>query len=259
MIISSHAGDIISACKPEELVVLRRLRDGRRVSRVIAAMPIYNRERTLRMAQLHLDATRSASLFAERLIITEGVTEGLVLRQLGRAWAGTDDLKCRFIEALTITVMGSKVGRWPVDLLATPEHEIAGRVAVFTDTDKRPPEVFTEPNWISSYDAATVQVFYNEPTLEPAITPGNEEAVRSALAKIGIELPDSFGSDKIDSLFADTAKKRKGEFALAFADELMRRMDAGETVSVPEHVAKMFDFLYAAEEHEDADAFTPDL
>ena len=39
ILISSHAGEIIAACQPEELVVLRRLSDGRRVARVVAAPP----------------------------------------------------------------------------------------------------------------------------------------------------------------------------------------------------------------------------
>jgi hypothetical protein len=110
-IISSHASDIISACKPEELVVLRRLQDGRRVSRVLATMPINDKKRTLRTARLHLDATRSSALFAECMIITEDVTEGAILRQFGRTWAGSDDLKRRFIESLTVTVMGCRPGR----------------------------------------------------------------------------------------------------------------------------------------------------
>ncbi|MCE7009897.1 AAA family ATPase [Kibdelosporangium philippinense] len=254
-IISSHAGDIISACKPEELVVLRRQQDGRRVSRVLATMPIHDKKRTLRMARLHLDATRSSALFAERMIITEGVTEGAILRQLGRAWAGTDDLKRRFVEALTITVMGCKPGRWPVDLLAAPGYEIAGRIAVFTDTDKRPPESFTESKWITACDRATVQGFYNWPTLEPAIMIGNDQAVRAALTQIGVDVPDPFNVTTIDALFSTTARPRKAEFALALADELLRREETGEPVVVPDHVATMYDFLYeGANESEDEDA-----
>lgn len=258
-IISSHAGDIISACKPEELVVLRRQHDGRRVSRVLATMPIHDKKRTLRMARLHLDATRSSALFAERMIITEGVTEGAILRQFGRAWAGSDDLKRRFIEALTITVMGCRPGRWPVDLLAAPGHEIASRIAVFTDTDKRPPQVFTETKWISNSDPSIVQGFYNWPTLEPASTSGNEEAVRAALTQIGVTPPDPLNPAAIDALFATSAKKRKAEFALEFADELLRREETGEPVAVPEHVASMFDFLYVAEEANDADPLAADF
>ncbi|GLY38820.1 hypothetical protein Amsp01_048440 [Amycolatopsis sp. NBRC 101858] len=250
-IVTSHAGEVISACRPEELVVLRRQQDGRRVSRVLATMPIHDRKRTLRMARLHLDTTRSAALFAERMIVTEGVTEGAILRQFGRAWAGADDLKRRFVEALTITVMGSRPGRWPVDLLASPGHEIARRIAVFTDTDTRPPDVFSETSWLANADRDVVRGFYNHPTLEPAFTAGNEVAVHVALIEAGISVPDPLTPQAVDTLFATTAKKRKAEFALALADELLHRLESGEPIVVPLHVAAMFDFLYP-DESEDA-------
>lgn len=246
-IVTSHAGDVISACRPEELVVLRRQQNGRRASRVLATMPIHDKKRTLRMARLHLDTTRSAALFAERMIITEGVTEAAILRQFGRAWAGADDLKRRFVEALTVTVMGSRPGRWPVDLLASPGHEIARRIAVFTDTDTRPPDVFAETSWLAKADHDIVRGFYNQPTLEPAFTVDNEAAVHAALVEAGIAVPDPLTPSAVDTLFAATAKKRKAEFALAFADELLRRLEAGEPIVVPSHVTAMFDFLYPIE------------
>ncbi|MGO4649184.1 ATP-dependent endonuclease [Nocardia sp. 2YAB30] len=258
-IISSHAGDIISACNPEELVVLRRQPDGRRVSRVLATMPIHDKRRTLRMARLHLDTTRSSALFADRMIITEGVTEGAILRQFGRTWAGSDDLKRRFIEALTITVMGCRPGRWPVDLLAAPGHEIASRIAIFTDTDKRPPQVFKEVEWIRNHDRSIVRGFYNWPTLEPDFTLGNEEAVCAALTQINMTPPHPLSPAMVDALFATSGKPRKAEFALAFAAELMRREHAREPVTVPKHVANMFDFLYAVEDTDDVDPLAADV
>ena len=137
VILSSHAGEIIAACSPSELVVLRRLLDGRRVARLIGSLPLHDRDRTLRMAALHMDATRSAALFAERMVIVEGVTDAVLVRQFGRAWAADDAVKQAFVDSLTITVMGTRVGRWPVDLLATADHEIAGQLAILTDTDQR--------------------------------------------------------------------------------------------------------------------------
>lgn len=95
VVISSHAGEIIAACQPEELVVLRRRRDGQRVCRPVAASNMHDAARTLRMAKLHMDATRSASLFAERMLIVEGVTDAILVRQFGRIWAGEDPLKER--------------------------------------------------------------------------------------------------------------------------------------------------------------------
>jgi putative ATP-dependent endonuclease of OLD family len=58
IILSSHAPDIISACDPRELIVFRRLRDGRRVTRTISQLPIKDRDTVLTKARLHLDAMR---------------------------------------------------------------------------------------------------------------------------------------------------------------------------------------------------------
>jgi len=41
----------------------------------VAHIPLSKPQQVLRMARLHLDASRSASLFADRLILVEGVTE----------------------------------------------------------------------------------------------------------------------------------------------------------------------------------------
>jgi len=254
VLISSHAGEIIAACHPEELVVLRRLPDGRRISRLIAVLPMHNRERTLRMAKLHMDATRSASLFAERMLIVEGVTDAVLVRQFGRAWAAGEPLKQRFVDALTITVMGTKVGRWPVDLLAAPDHEVVGRVAILTDTDKRNGELFTPPTWLTDRDPRIVQGFFSPPTLEPSITPGNEEAVTAALGALGIEVPSAINAEGVDEIFRNTGSRRKGEFALELGAELSRRLNAEEQVAVPDHFREMFDYLYDDEEESDADS-----
>jgi hypothetical protein len=53
-------------------------------------------------------------------------------------------------------VMGTKVGRWPVDLLASPGEEIVSRLAVLTDTDKRDGEPVTPPVWITDRDSTAV-------------------------------------------------------------------------------------------------------
>ncbi|MBA0124498.1 AAA family ATPase [Haloechinothrix sp. YIM 98757] len=252
VIISSHAGEIISACQPEELVVLRRTNDGNSTSRCIAQIPFHDRGKTLRMARLHMDATRSASLFAERMLLVEGVTDAVLVRQYGRAWASNDSQKQRFIDALTITVMGSRVGRWPLDLLATPGHEIVQRVAILTDTDTRDGDSFSPPAWINSYDAAVVRGFFSKPTLEPSITPGNEEAVTAALKSIGISAPSEVTDEVVDSIFQNSGRNRKGEFALELGSELSRRLDNNDSVAVPLHFQEMFKFLYIDNEEPDA-------
>jgi putative ATP-dependent endonuclease of the OLD family len=254
VLISSHAGEVIAACQPEELVVLRRLRDGRCASRLVGALPLHDRNRTLRMAKLHMDATRSASLFAERMLVVEGISDAVLVRQFGRAWAAGDPLRQGFIDALTVTVMGTKVGRWPVDLLAAPGHEIVGRIAILTDTDTRDGAAFSPPAWVTDRDPLIVRAFYSSPTLEPAITVGNKDAVGAALAAMGLAVPVNVTADAVDEIFQSTGIRRKGEFALALGAELSRRLDAGEPVTVPAHFREIFVYLYPDPE---ADADSP--
>ena len=112
-------------------MVLRRLADGTSRHIAVGTVPIHDRERTLRMARLHMDSTRLASLFAERMILVEGVSDAIIVRQLGAVWAAGDPVKAGFIDALTITVVGSKIGRWPIDSIATPGHELVDRLALY--------------------------------------------------------------------------------------------------------------------------------
>jgi putative ATP-dependent endonuclease of OLD family len=242
VILSSHASEVIAACRPEELVVLRRLSDGTSRHICIGAVPMHDRDRTLRMARLHLDATRSAALFAARTILVEGVSDAIVLRQLGSVWAAGDANKEGFIDALTMTVIGSKIGRWPVDLLATPDHEIVDRVAVFTDTDTRPGPAPTPPAWMER--PPVVRAFRCHPTLEPELVPGNELAVGAALDAMNIARPEPIDPAAIDSLFQNAARKRKGEFSLELASAFIQRLDDGEDVVVPPVIAEMFDYLF---------------
>ena len=44
----------------------------------------------LRMTRLHLDASRSAALFADRPLLVEGVTDAALVREFGWVWAGDD-------------------------------------------------------------------------------------------------------------------------------------------------------------------------
>ena len=79
VVLSSHAPDVITACDPEDVVLLRGGSDGRRIGRPIASLPLTGREEVLRKTRLHLDATRSSALFAERLLLVEGVTDAAVV------------------------------------------------------------------------------------------------------------------------------------------------------------------------------------
>lgn len=111
IILSSHAGEVVAAAEPEEIVVMRRSGDAIS-SRSLGSVPMHDRERTLRMMKLHLDAQRSASIFASRVVLVEGVTEAVLFRQLGRAWAAQDEVKQRMIDVCS---PWSRWGRRSVD------------------------------------------------------------------------------------------------------------------------------------------------
>ena len=191
VIVSTHSPEMMTACRPRDIVVLRRTPDGRRVARPVANLPLApnQHERVLRLTALHFDASRAASLFAERLALVEGVTDALLLRRFGYEWAGADRPRREFVDALTIVPLGSKVGEWAVQLLCTPNDELAGKVAVLRDSDHRPGDVPAPPAWMNGYAQDSVRCFINHPTLEPALTPGNEAIVAVALASAGLAVP----------------------------------------------------------------------
>ncbi|MFG2698021.1 ATP-dependent endonuclease [Kitasatospora sp. NPDC048407] len=260
IVLSSHATDVITSAHPEEIVVLRRTDDGRRVCRPIASVPMADRARTLRMARLHLDTSRSAALFAERLVLVEGVTEAAVLREFARTWAESDPHKQAFVEALSIVPMGTKVGAWAVRLLATRDAELCTRVAVLRDSDKRFEETPTDPSWIADHDPNVAQVFTSHPTLEPAITEGNEKLIAAALDDIGLAGPEQITPETVHTLFQSARKakgdlpaesagpgsKRKGEFALALAQQLADANVGATPPRLPAHLRSLFDYLYPA-------------
>lgn len=256
IILSSHAPEVITAARPEDVVVMRKCANGSRVSRAIAAIPMTGKDEVMRKARLHLDATRTASIFAERVLLVEGVTEVALIRELGKVWAGEDLGKQAFVDALTITAMGTKVGSWPVRLLATRGHELCDRLAILTDSDKELHEQPTPPAWVNQHDKDIVQVFLSHPTLEPTLVPGNEALIEKALLDINLDSGGAVTGESILGLFqsakvenkvqvrpAGKGAKKKGEFALAVAEQIALAVENGTSVAVPECVAIMLDFL----------------
>jgi len=259
VVLSSHATDVITSCDPEQLVVLRRAADGSRVCHPITKIPMIKRDETLRMARLHMDASRSAALFAERLVVVEGVTEAAIIREFGRAWAGEDSAKHAFIEALSIVYTGNKVGPWTSRLLATKGAEICSRLAVLRDSDLPFDEQPTAPKWLDDHDPEIVQAFISHPTLEPSIAEGNERLIALALADIRAEpLTEPVTERAVYDLFKSARKgkegapdtpagphaKDKGAFADALAVRLADAIEDDEPIHVPDHLMKLFDFLY---------------
>ncbi|MGW5924270.1 ATP-dependent nuclease [Nocardia fluminea] len=266
VVLSSHATDVITSCDPEELVVVRRELNGRLVSRAVSTIPFTKKDEVLRKARLHLDASRSAALFAERVLLVEGVTEAAVVRELGWVWAKQDTDRQAFVDALSIVPMGTKVGAWAVRLLATKNHELCRRIAVLRDSDLRFEETPTQPDWAREHDPDRVLIAHSHPTLEPELTLGNEILIGHALAELQIDLPSPITAETIHELFrsaktpkngtpipAGPAARRKGEFALALAGVVRDTRRRGDPVTVPRPIAEVLDFLYATV------AQTPDI
>lgn len=251
VIVSTHAGDIIAAARPDELVVVRRDATDGVVARVVANIPWGGDlgRKVRRMAELHLDASRSGALLAERLVLVEGITEAALLRAFGRAWASADRARLAFIDALAIVPIGNRIGEWPVHLLAEPGFELAAQVAVLSDTDNRPenpgdpmPEP-TPPAWHQTFNTSDhVEWFWSKPTLEPTLVAGNETLVSEAMERIGKDLGELPTPENIDTFFAKKSNRKfKGEFAFelaALADEHQA------TLVVPEQLRELFEWLW---------------
>ena len=258
VILSSHATDVITSCDPEDVVVLRRDVQGRRVARCIAAIPLEARDEVLRKTRLHLDASRSAALFAERLLLVEGVTDAALARELGWVWAAEDEDKQSFIDALSIVPLGTKVGPWPVRLLATSGYELCSRLAVLRDSDLDPSETPAQPLWAGAHDPEIVLVEHCHPTLEPEITLGNEAFVADALTEMDLDPAVPVSVESVQLLFrgarrasqdrvatpAGAGSSRKGEFALALAERIAAARLGAEIVVVPAPFVRIFEFLY---------------
>lgn len=257
VILSSHATDVITSCDPSELVVLRKDRDARTVARAIAHIPMRGKDEVMRMARLHMDAARSSALFAERLVLVEGVTDVAVVRAFGRVWAADDADRQAFIDALSVVPVGSKVGSWPVRLLATPGHELCQRVAVLRDSDLSWDAVPAAPDWAVAHDPDVLLVVHCHPTLEPAITAGNETLVWGALEDLRVDANPWLDARFVDEFFRGTrlengtriagpGARRKGEFALALAARIEEDSCSQSPIAVlPESLAQVFDFAYA--------------
>ncbi|GGB26246.1 hypothetical protein GCM10011492_15550 [Flexivirga endophytica] len=265
VILTSHASDIISSCDPEELVVVRRSKSDEHVARSVKDIPMTNRDEVLRKARLHLDASRSSALFAERLLLVEGVTEAALVRELGWVWANDDLDRRAFIDALSIVAMGTKVGPWAVRLLATADHELCARLAVLRDSDMPFEDSPIQPSWAAAHDPEVVRVEHSHPTLEPELTRSNAKLVAGALDAMNLTYTDPLTPEQVAGLFSSARKAkaatdttpaatavpagpaagRKGEFALEFAGLVKAARTAGDQVRVPEPLNSLFDFLYS--------------
>ncbi len=245
VIVTTHSADLAAACDPEELVVVRKDADNRTLSRRLTDLPIKDnslRTSLFQQTRLHLDATRSAALFADRVLIVEGVTEASILRSLGRAWAGGDPQRTGFIDSLAILPIGHKIGQWPIRLLATPDHELVTRVAALADTDLRgtPLPAPKPPAWHGKLDPESARFFWSRPTLEPSLVDGNETLINTAFTKCNLNAPNPITADTVDQFFKQHPR-HKGEFSLMLALLIDQNLSS---VVLPTHINTMFAWLY---------------
>lgn len=247
IIVSTHSGEMVSACKPNDLVIVRRDATGQIVARLIANIP-WNQaigRKVRRMTELHLDASRSGALFAERVVLVEGITEAALLRSFGRAWAAGNKGKRAFIDALAVVPIGNRIGEWPVRLLAEPGHELTRQVALLCDTDKRGDSLPgpTPPPWHADFAGSShMRVFWSAPTLEPTLVTGNEALIEEALKLCNKDLGEAPTAQNIDDFFREEKNKpSKGEFAFELAGQVEDNLDS--TV-VPAQLVELFAWLW---------------
>lgn len=245
VIVSTHSGELAAACEPSELIVVRRESTGAAVARSLDKIPLSSVKKAalFQQTRLHMDANRSGALFADKVLIVEGVTESVIVRALGRAWAHGDVQKQAFIDALAIFPVGHKIGEWPVRVLATPGFELVTKVAALSDTDLRgaPLPQPVPPSWHSELARDTARFFWSRPTLEPSLVEGNEAFAETALANMDLVHSSPLTPEVVDDLFRNAAQRRKGEFAIELA-EVME--DDPATVTVPRHIADLFNWLF---------------
>lgn len=238
VIVTTHSDQMIAACDPEDLVLFGRDDTSRPAPRTIKNIGLSPAQ--LSSVRRHLDASRSAGIFADRGVVVEGVTDAAVLRALGRVWAGANSTKRRFVDALSVTVAGSRVGSWLPSLLSSPGQEVITRMAVLADSDGKP-----EPQWVAQARSTRFDYFRSEPTLEPSLTPGNEQVVDSITREMttaeppwGPGLPDS---NSIRDWFQAEGRPRKADFADRFAAACEEQ--PGQ-VKIPSHIQELLEFLW---------------
>ena len=237
------AGDTNPACKHESVVVHRENAFGSRILRPAADAPRH------RGTEMHVGASRSAARFADRVVLVEAITDVVLLRAFGHAWATRDDAKAAFIEALGVLPIGNQTGYWLDRLLATPGQELVDRVAVLADTDLLPaaagllpPETDRQPLQAEHETGPRVRTFWSKPTLEPTLVPFNEELVQRALDRLGHSIGGTPTAHNIGALFQTTAGRQlKDEFAF----ELAAIVDASESQAhVPQQLEDLFNWLW---------------
>lgn len=131
-------------------------------------------------------------------------------------------------------------------------------MAVLRDSDLGFAEVPSVPGWAAAHDPDIVLIEHSHPTLEPAVTNGNETLVQAAIDDSHLDIPAEVDPQSVHELFRSARKatakhpatpagsgaRHKGEFALALAARIADARYQGVPVSIPSSIACVLDFLY---------------
>lgn len=256
VIVTTHSPNLTAWVKPENLVVMRSVKqdkEPRPVSVVIPVQQLGIKKSALNKISRYLDVTRSALMFGGRVLLLEGIAEALLVPAMAKrlfksmAVAGHDDRNKwkRFQGATVVAIDGVDFEPY-VDLLLKPVSgsRIADRVVVVTDKDPVVPGDRKKKleNRAKEHDATIVfSVFENTVTLEETLyLPENVILLKAAYLDLHPksakkwkerveDKPEVERASGFLGLFtAESNPVRKGDYAQALANRLEN--DGGDDV-----------------------------
>jgi putative ATP-dependent endonuclease of the OLD family len=194
----------------------------------------------------YLTATRSAVLFAPRVMLVEGIAEALVLAPMATTLFPVGSIeRARFVGTVLVPIDGVDFAPYLRLLLTTADGQRIGqRIAVITDADTQNAQRTGEGRITALTALITglgatehAAVFTAATTLEPELlAAGNDDAVWGAWARqqprawetVKAAIQATAPADRSAAFAAKlkAADLRKGDFAQDF-------LDAAETASIP--------------------------
>lgn len=226
----------------------------------IAALGLSPRDRS--KLNRYLNATRSAMLFSQRVVLVEGIAEALVLPAMARTLFPVGSIeRARYVGTVLVPVDGVDFTPY-LRLLLTACNgvRIGQRIAVITDSDTQNPHrsgtarIAELVQLITGLGASGYAAVFTGPTtLEPELlTAGNDDAVWTAwkaqqprawqTAKTAVDATDPAGRAAAFAIRLKDADLRKGDFAQDF---LYAIEAAGTPLHVPAYLEDALRWLTA--------------
>ncbi|WP_370012859.1 AAA family ATPase [Nocardiopsis sp. LDBS0036] len=280
VVVTTHAPHIATAVPPEDLVVLQRrttplppstgettgtpVQEKKHHTTSVAVRNLNMDARELGKVRQYLNATRSTMLFSPRVLLVEGIAEGILVPEFGKLVL--DPVAQRRLRGTAVVpIDGVDFGPYLKVLLkrdGVGGQRIGQRVAVITDGDFHATSDGRVPDRRKNLmelleelgaDADVAQVFANETTLEPELmraAGGNAEILRKAWAcqrpRAGekdwrelTDLPDGQRDKRLAKMFGEY-KVRKGDFA---QDVLAVSAKEDVPVVVPEYFERALKWI----------------